>query len=166
VQAWGDHILGRLRPKAKALYQAGRFTGVEDGRAVFGLPNQIHRQRCEDIRGDVEPALAEHFHRRIPLTLVVDDGSGSAGTDATPTPAPAPARHPEPTPPSPVEPPPVAAPVRPEPAAVAPEPAPAYDDDPSDLSDFDESELGEVATGDHSARARVIEAFPGAEEVG
>jgi hypothetical protein len=47
-----------------------------------------------------------------------------------------------------------------------PEPAPApVEDDPEDLSVFDESELGEVVTDDHSAQARVLQAFPGAEEV-
>jgi hypothetical protein len=30
---------------------------------------------------------------------------------------------------------------------------------------FDESQLGEVADVDNSAQARVLEAFPGAEEV-
>jgi len=39
------------------------------------------------------------------------------------------------------------------------------EDEAEDLSQFDESELGEVATDDHSAPARVLQAFPGAEEV-
>ena len=39
-------------------------------------------------------------------------------------------------------------------------------EDIEDLSAFDESELGEVADVDNSAESRVLQAFPGAEEVG
>ena len=35
-----------------------------------------------------------------------------------------------------------------------------------DLSTFDEAEMGEVADVDNSAETRVLQAFPGAEEVG
>ena len=76
VEAWGDHVLGRLRPKAKALFQAGRFVSVEGDKAKFGLPNEIHRKRCEEVRADVEAILSEHFGRRVSLVLVVDDSSG------------------------------------------------------------------------------------------
>jgi hypothetical protein len=72
VQVWGDHVIVDLRPKAKALFQAGRFVEVEDGRAVFGLPNEIHRRRCEEIREEIESALSDHFGRPVPLRLVVD----------------------------------------------------------------------------------------------
>jgi len=157
VQAWGDHILGRLRPKAKALYQAGRFIGVEDGRAVFGLPNEIHRTRCEEIRGDVEPALAEYFGQPVRLALVVDGSPPPVVEEppAIPSEPPPPAEPPRRVPPRPAAA--EAAPVEP--------PPPPVEDDPHDLADFDESELGEVATDDHSAPARVLQAFPGAEEV-
>ncbi|HEX4220615.1 MAG TPA: DNA polymerase III subunit gamma/tau [Acidimicrobiales bacterium] len=76
VEAWGDHVLGRLRPKAKALFQAGRFVSVEGDKARFGLPNETHRMRCEEVRADVEAILSDHFGRRVPLVLVVDDSSG------------------------------------------------------------------------------------------
>ena len=155
VQAWGDHILGQLRPKAKALYQAGRFIGVEKGRAVFGLPNEIHRKRCEDIRSDVEPTLTEFFGQPIVLSLVVD------GSAAPPSPAPDP--DPAGSPSGASE---GAAPMgRPTVAAPAPAVSPSVPDDTEDLSAFDEDQLGDVATEDHSAQARVLLAFPGAEEV-
>ena len=179
VQAWGDHILGRLRPKAKALYQAGRFVGAEDGRAIFGLPNDIHRRRCEDIRGDVEPALTEYFGRPIRLSLVVEDGTTAAAAVETTAAEPATASDPVEVGPDPVSepsapddtsagasvPPPVPPVDRPAPVTSPPASLPV-DDEPDDFSSFDESELGEVANDDHSARARVIRAFPGAEEVG
>ena len=79
VQAWGDHVIGRLRPKAKALFQAGRFVGVDGERAVFGLPNETHRNRCEEVRGEVEAALSEQFGRPVALELVVDRGRAGPG---------------------------------------------------------------------------------------
>jgi DNA polymerase-3 subunit gamma/tau len=156
VQAWGDHILGRLRPKAKALYQAGRFIGVDGERAVFGLPNEIHRTRCEEIRGDIEPVLSEHFGQRIVLSLVVDDGASfsPAPSPSAPSSSPAPS---EGLAPSPAGLPAVSSPTGPS--------GPTEYDETEDMSVFDESQLGEVATVDNSVEARVLQAFPGAEEV-
>jgi DNA polymerase-3 subunit gamma/tau len=180
VQAWGDHVIGRLRPKAKALYQAGRFVGVEDGRAVFGLPNEIHRNRCEEVRDEIEAALSEQFGRPVGLDLVVDAGAepprsrtgpvaegdddapaslsgrSTAGTTGAPS-ATQPSDRPGPSAPSGV-------------SVGAAEPDDTADrDDPEDLGDlsaFDEDQLGEIADVDNSAEARVLQAFPGAEEVG
>jgi DNA polymerase-3 subunit gamma/tau len=184
VQAWGDHILGRLRPKAKALFQAGRFVGVEGDRAVYGLPNEIHRARCEEVRGDIEAALSEHFGRPVGLVLVVD--AGAAGLPDSE--APAPVADPGGSPPGarnrgatsdtqagapPTRRPPdagEAAPDGPDADADRPEEAapPGSQDhlgDVEDLSVFDEAHLGEVVDVDNSAQARVLQAFPGAEEV-
>ncbi|HYF47280.1 MAG TPA: DNA polymerase III subunit gamma/tau, partial [Acidimicrobiales bacterium] len=47
--AWGDELLDRLPPRAKARFKGGRFSGVEDGKAIFALPNEIHRDRCADF---------------------------------------------------------------------------------------------------------------------
>jgi hypothetical protein len=73
--AWGDHVLDRLGGSAKARFNAGRFVAVEDTAAVFALPNRIHRDRCEELRPQVEEALAAHFGRSVPLRLVVDGDS-------------------------------------------------------------------------------------------
>jgi DNA polymerase-3 subunit gamma/tau len=185
VQAWGDHVIGRLRPKAKALYQAGRFMGASEGRTEFGLPNEIHRTRCQELRPEVEQALSDHFGCPIGLDLVVDPGAvghpvipaGDRADRADPAPAPAgersegggaraarvgpgqkrgaraaakPSGRPGPE------------------AAPIDEASPVHDDDPDgmdDLSSFDESQLGDVAVVDNSAQSRVLQAFPGAEEV-
>jgi DNA polymerase III subunit gamma/tau len=174
VQAWGDHIIVRLRPKAKALFQAGRFIEVEGERAVFGLPNDIHRRRCEEMREEIEAVLSDHFGRPVGMVLVVDphagsgsvpegDGNGEAsgsrsrGEGRIPAPASEPAPAPEPA---------AGRPGAPSMATGETEPEP---DDPEaihDLSAFDEAELGEIADVDNSAEARVLQAFPGAEEVG
>jgi DNA polymerase-3 subunit gamma/tau len=241
VEAWGDHVLGRLRPKAKALFQAGRFVSVEGEQAKFGLPNETHRKRCEEVRADVEAVLSEHFGRRVALVLVVDDSSGGQGgpTDrsgpggpggpggpdsfvpslgssdtassapaaassgssfpsggsaaaaggsaaaaasgaaaaggsaaAASAPSPTPAGSPAAASPSPA---PLGSPASsgsraPSGPSDRSAPAPAsrsapVEDDDQDFSAFDESELGEVADVDNSPAARVLQAFPGAEEV-
>ena len=70
--AWTDSVLASLPPRAKAFFTAGRFLEVTDRVAVFGLPNEIHMQKCENGRGDVEKALAAYFGRPVPLRLAVD----------------------------------------------------------------------------------------------
>jgi DNA polymerase-3 subunit gamma/tau len=140
VQAWGDQVIGRLRPKAKALFQAGRFVGCDGERAEFGLPNLIHRNRCEEMRAEVEAALADQFGRPIPLVLVVDTAPGSPAPTVPPAAGDVPTDQ-----------------------AAAPR-ADGPVEDEGDLADFDDAVL-EVAEVDNSAEARLFQAFPGAEEV-
>ncbi len=149
VQAWGDQVIGRLRPKAKALFQAGRFVGADGTRAEFGLPNDIHRNRCEEMRPEVEAALADQFGRPVPLVLVVDGSPDGAATGPTPAgdggadvPGATQAPGPLPIPRRPAEP----------------------DAVEEDLAAFDDDDL-ELAEIDNSAEARLLQAFPGAEEV-
>ena len=186
VQAWGDHVIGRLRPKAKALFQAGRFVGVEGDRAVFGLPNETHRTRCEEVRGEIEAALSEQFGLPVGVELVVDPGSeaprshsgaptGGDDEDATPVSGRS-SKGATGTPPAAASSD-RSAPVAPRiPAGGSPRPngradpderhSPDDQEDHGDLSVFDEEQLGEIAVVDNSAEARVLQAFPGAEEVG
>ena len=152
VQAWGDHVISGLRPKAKALFQAGRFVAVEDDHAIYGLPNETHRTRCEEMRAEVESALADHFGRPVGLLLVVEPGADPAGEPSSPGRPPRSARPAQ-----------DAAAARSAPAQGA-DPGPAPPDE-EDISFFDESELGDVADVDTSAEARLLQAFPGAEEV-
>ncbi|HAM03612.1 MAG TPA: hypothetical protein DCQ30_15520, partial [Acidimicrobiaceae bacterium] len=72
VQAWGDGLLTQLSNRARARFRMGRFIGVDDA-AVFALPNQTHCSYCEEVRLEVEQALAGHFGTAVPLRLVVDD---------------------------------------------------------------------------------------------
>jgi DNA polymerase III subunit gamma/tau len=90
--AWGDRVLGQLSGRAKALYKSGRFVSVEDGVAVYALPNAVHRERCERCRGEVERALEAEFSTRVPIRLVVEpegaappsveEGDDDVGIDA------------------------------------------------------------------------------------
>jgi hypothetical protein len=92
--AWADVVLPALSPRAKSRYAAGRFVEGGATAARLALPNEPHLKRCEELRADVEAALAAHFGRPVPLELVVDDGkalagAGSSASGAAGTPAPA-----------------------------------------------------------------------------
>ncbi len=70
--AWADHVLSGLRPRAKGLFGAGRFTAVEHDAAVFSLPSEALRTKAEPMLPDLEAALGAHFARSVPVRLVVD----------------------------------------------------------------------------------------------
>jgi hypothetical protein len=98
------------------------------------------------MRHEVEAALADQFGRPVPLVLVVEgppeapvDGSVPAAGGDGDSPRPAGPR-----------------------SASTPDRSAAHDDE--DLADFDAAEL-EVAEIDNSAETRLLQAFPGAEEV-
>ncbi|MEC8946822.1 MAG: DNA polymerase III subunit gamma/tau [Actinomycetota bacterium] len=86
--AWSDGLLEEMSRKGRARFSAGRFIAVEDGTAVMGLPNEPHRKRCEDLRGELEVVLAARFGATVPVRLVVDDGSADRASSTDPTPEP------------------------------------------------------------------------------
>jgi len=128
----GDHIIGRLSPRAKALFIAGRFIEVDDAGAVFALPNAAHLEHAKDSTKAVEAALEEHFGSGSPPT---GHRRGPAGCTA----------------------------VRRSPARSGTQ----RTDDPADLEDddFDPTDAGDSVRVETVAEARLLEAFPGAEEV-
>jgi DNA polymerase-3 subunit gamma/tau len=72
TQAWADTVLGSLSGRARSRFAPGRFLSSADGVAVFGLPNAIHAAKCEEVRADVEAALAAVFGRPVPVQITVD----------------------------------------------------------------------------------------------
>ena len=87
--AWGDTVLGGLPQKARVRLAGGRWVDVDGAAAVFGLPNQHHLRRCEEVRAEAEAALQAHFGRPVPIRLVIDDeASPPAATSATGSPLP------------------------------------------------------------------------------
>jgi DNA polymerase-3 subunit gamma/tau len=89
VLAWGDAVLPTLAAKAKSRFASGRFVGVEPEAVIFGLPNKIHAAKCEEVRPEVEAALAAHFGHAIPLRIIVDEGATAPpARGEAPTPAP------------------------------------------------------------------------------
>ena len=78
VQVWGDGLLAQLPNRARARFRVGRFLDVDGATAVFALPNETHRSYCEEVRLDVEAALATRFGTAVPIRLVVDDDAAEA----------------------------------------------------------------------------------------
>ncbi len=156
VSAWGDRLLVGLRPKVRAYYQAGHFVGSEGADAIFALPNAVHVNQAEPLRGEVADALAAHFGRPIGLRLVVD-GSWQPGDG----PAPGPGATGGTVGPAP------AAPTDAGPVASAHATAEAEDEDVEELlaggTDGLASDTG--ASGLAWQEDRLLQAFPGAEEV-
>jgi len=75
TKVWGDLLLGQLPPRARARFGPGRFVEVDDRAAVFALPNDVHRARCEEVRAEVEQVLSAHFGVPVPLSLVTEAGA-------------------------------------------------------------------------------------------
>lgn len=139
TSAWPE-VLARLTNKARARFNAGHFVGA-DAAAEFALPNAIHRDRCEQLRSEVEDALAAQFGRPIPLRLVVE---GEAGPSQGPLGAASP----------------------PADAGRAGRPAPEAEPDPHDMDDIgDISELADADDVAASSVDRLTELFPGAQVV-
>ncbi len=84
MKAWGDVVLPKLRPRARSLFNVGRFLAADGTTATFGLPNAIHVEHANKERGEVEAALAQHFGVGVSLRLVVDDGAAVTAAGSEP----------------------------------------------------------------------------------
>jgi len=81
TRLWSDTLLPALPQRSRARYSGGHWVDVSDGVAIFGLPNEPHANRCEELRPEVESMLSAHFGIQIPIRLVVD---GSAPDPSAP----------------------------------------------------------------------------------
>jgi DNA polymerase-3 subunit gamma/tau len=72
TRSWSDTLLPSLPQKSKARFSGGHWVEVTDGVAVFGLPNEPHANRCEELRPEVEAVLSAYFGTAVPIRLVVD----------------------------------------------------------------------------------------------
>ncbi len=82
VAIWTDEVLGALPQKPRVRFAGGRWLSVEGDTAVFGLPNSVHAQRCDECRPEVEAALQDRFGRPVIVRVVVD---GDAEDPSAPT---------------------------------------------------------------------------------
>jgi hypothetical protein len=63
-----------LPAKARSRFASGRFLSVDAGVAVYAVADKHMISRCEEVRGDAESALAARFGCPVPLRLVLDPG--------------------------------------------------------------------------------------------
>lgn len=189
--AWEEGLLDSLPGNVKARFSAATFVDGPPGSIALALPNDIHRQRCEDVRQAVDDAFTQRFGQPVPLVLVTEgtpvpnpahDGEAHAAP-ASPGPAP-----PAPDPPGPgsLE----AAPTPPQAEQTSPAPSapsapgnpgtyenmgrddaaasPAYDaasqpDDPYPEEAIDLHALTDATNVSSSVIDRITEAFPGTQ---
>ncbi|MFZ0060165.1 MAG: DNA polymerase III subunit gamma/tau [Acidimicrobiales bacterium] len=85
VTAWADDILPKLRPKVRAIYQAGRFLGTQGPDALLALPNEAHILHAEPLRVEVVEALSRHFGRPVGLRLVAEASTAARAPAGLPT---------------------------------------------------------------------------------
>jgi hypothetical protein len=132
---WADKVMPTLGGLAKAMYGVGRFLEVEGSTAVFALPNEAHRRKCEQKRAEVEAALSTHLGAPATLRLVVDDGRPGERPSGMADPS----------------------------GSGGPQPGPP--DVEEDFSAIDVRELEDAPDDRQDGVARVTAAFPGAELV-
>ena len=66
--------MAALSGKAKSRLSSGRFAAVDDGVAIFAVPDGHWLSRCEEVRPEAEAALSAHFGLPVVLRLVLDEG--------------------------------------------------------------------------------------------
>jgi DNA polymerase-3 subunit gamma/tau len=140
--AWQGGVFDSLTMKAKARYRGGRFVSAEADTAVFGLPNSIHRDRCEEIRPEVEAVLGRHFGRPIGLRLVVDEAAGAPAAGGGPPPFPSRTA-----------------------TDLSSAPSPLEEDDEHDLDIHDVHSLPDATDVASGVLDRLLQAFPGSQVV-
>ncbi|MGH1505178.1 MAG: DNA polymerase III subunit gamma/tau [Acidimicrobiales bacterium] len=91
-----DSLLEQLPQRVRARFAPGRFVAIEGGRASFALPNAIAIPRCEEVKGELEARIAEHFGANVTIDLIVDGSTPPRGPRQAPSPAPTPAAPPPP----------------------------------------------------------------------
>ncbi len=77
---WEETVRPTLRGRVKAMYAPASFVGASGATITLGLPNDVHRDKCEQHRDAVEAALSEAAGVSVTVELVTDYGSngGSA----------------------------------------------------------------------------------------
>lgn len=78
-EIWAD--LPGVSGLTKGMFAAGTVAAVEGDVVVVSVPNDVHRQKCEQKKPDVEAALAAALGVAVTLRLIVDGdpGSGESG---------------------------------------------------------------------------------------
>ncbi len=61
-----------LKPLVRAIYSVPKVAGVRDGDLLIAAPNETHRAKCEQHRGDVEAAIVAVLGARVGVQFVID----------------------------------------------------------------------------------------------
>ncbi len=74
-ELWQQRALPGLSARARARFQAAKLIDVQEHTVRFELPNETHRQRCEQLKSDVEESLSNLTGTNVQIELVVSSGA-------------------------------------------------------------------------------------------
>lgn len=69
AEIWEQHALPALSARARARFQAAKIVGVSAGQVQFELPNETHRERCEQMKDDIEAVLRKTLETQVQVEL-------------------------------------------------------------------------------------------------
>jgi DNA polymerase-3 subunit gamma/tau len=74
-ELWQQRALPGLSARARARFQAAKLVDVQEHTVRFELPNETHRERCEQLKSDVEESLSNLTGTNVQIELVVSSGA-------------------------------------------------------------------------------------------
>ncbi len=74
-ELWQQRVLPGLSARARARFQAAKLVEVQEHTVQFELPNETHRERCEQLKSDVEESLSNLTGATVQVELVVSSGA-------------------------------------------------------------------------------------------
>ena len=80
---WSTEIVPALKPLVRAIYSVPKVAGVRDGELLIAAPNEMHRNKCEQHRGDVEAAIVAVLGTRVGVHFVVDTADDEPAAAST-----------------------------------------------------------------------------------
>ena len=69
AEIWEQQALPALTARARARFQAATIVGVSEGQVQFELPNETHRERCEQMKDEIEAALRNAVEAPVQVDL-------------------------------------------------------------------------------------------------
>jgi hypothetical protein len=71
-------VMTGLKSLPRAIYAATKLVGERDGSVVVATPNDAHRAKCLQHKGELDAAIVKAIGVSVPVVLVVD---GAAAND-------------------------------------------------------------------------------------
>ena len=69
TEIWEQQALPALSARARARFQAATIVSVSEGQVQFELPNETHRERCEQMKDEIEAALRNALETPVQVDL-------------------------------------------------------------------------------------------------
>jgi len=73
AEIWEQQALPALSARARARFQAAKIISVSEEQVQFELPNETHRERCEQMKEDIEAVLRKTLEIQVAVKLTAAD---------------------------------------------------------------------------------------------